>query len=88
MAPCADDSKDQTVAEGFAGVALHRVEMTFPGKKWKTLCLQQQRLVLVGMCLVFCDVLGQDMDYFPLEFCMAGISLATYDLSREKENLS
>ena len=28
------------------------------------------------------------MDYFALEFCMAGISLATYDVSREKENLS
>lgn len=43
MASCADEStalqypsfdgKDRTVAEGFAGVALHRVEMTSQGKK-------------------------------------------------------
>lgn len=44
--------------------------------------------MLVGMCLVFCDISEQYLDYFALEFCMAGISLATYDVSREKENLS
>lgn len=44
--------------------------------------------MLVGMCLVFCDTSGKDTGYFALEFYLAGISLATYDVSREKENLS
>lgn len=85
MASCVDGStdllypssecKDIVVAEESA-IVLFRVENDFSRKK-KRKSLQQQRLMLTDVCSVFCYTSGNDMDYFALEFCMAGISLGT-----------
>lgn len=69
------ECKDKVVAEESA-VVLFRVENDFSGGK-KSKSLKQHRLMLTDMCSVFCYTSGNDMHYFALEFCMAGISLGT-----------